>query len=79
LVACEFGWTAAEVGRQPWIVYRVLRTADAASPVVSAEQILFSIIAFGLVYALLAVLYLFLLAREVGHGPAPAGGKEVAA
>ena len=79
LVACEFGWTAAEVGRQPWIVYRVLRTADAASPVVSAEQVLFSIIAFGLVYVLLGALYLFLLAREVGHGPAPAGGKEVTA
>jgi cytochrome bd ubiquinol oxidase subunit I len=79
LVACEFGWTAAEVGRQPWIVYHVLRTADAASPVVGAEQILFSIIVFCLVYALLAALYLYLLAREVGHGHESVGAKEVAA
>jgi cytochrome bd ubiquinol oxidase subunit I len=79
LVACEFGWVAAEVGRQPWIVYHVLRTAEGASPVVGAEQILFSIIVYSLVYVLLAALYLFLLAKEVGHEAKRAGAREVAA
>ena len=79
LVACEFGWTAAEVGRQPWIVYHVLRTADAASPVVGGGQILFSFAVYCLVYLLLAILYLYLFGRKVGHGPVPIGaGKAVA-
>ena len=79
VIACQFGWVAAEVGRQPWIVYRVLRTADAASPVVSGAEVLFSIIVFCLVYLLLLVLYLFLMGRTMKHGPAPLTGKEVAA
>ena len=79
LIACQFGWVATEVGRQPWIVYHLLRTADAASPVVTAEQILFSMILLSLVYLLLGTLYVFLVAKEVSHGPPPPGGQEVAA
>jgi cytochrome d ubiquinol oxidase subunit I len=79
LIACQFGWVAAEVGRQPWIVYRVLRTADALSPVVKAEEILFSLILFSSIYLLLGALYVFLVFREVKHGPEPVGMKEVAA
>lgn len=77
LIACQLGWIAAEVGRQPWIVYHLLRTSEAHSPTVTSGEILFSIILFGLVYLLLFVLYLYLLVREVKHGPEPAPGKEV--
>jgi len=67
LAAIQFGWAAAEVGRQPWAVYHLLRTADASSPTVPAGQILFSIVLFSSIYALLLSLYLFLLKREVSH------------
>lgn len=86
LVACaplpllvnEFGWITAEVGRQPWIVYKLLRTKDAVSVVVPAWQILFSILLFTALYTALAALGFYLLKREIAHGPAetaaPAGG-----
>ena len=69
LVACQLGWITAEVGRQPWIVYGLLKTADAHSATVTANEILFSIILFGLIYLLLGILYVYLLTREVKHGP----------
>jgi cytochrome d ubiquinol oxidase subunit I len=69
LAACQLGWIAAEVGRQPWIVYGLLRTSDAYSTTVTAGEIGFSIILFGLIYLLLGILYIYLLAREVNHGP----------
>ena len=71
LLACELGWIVAEVGRQPWVVYRVLKTADAFSTNVSGGEILFSIIAFGLIYLALGALYLLVLAKKVQHGPEP--------
>jgi cytochrome d ubiquinol oxidase subunit I len=78
VAACEFGWVAAEVGRQPWIVYKLLRTEDAASVVVSAEEIMFSIIMFGAIYVLLGAIWLFLLFKKVRKGPEPApAGEEV--
>ncbi|MGA2296998.1 MAG: cytochrome ubiquinol oxidase subunit I [FCB group bacterium] len=64
----QLGWASAEVGRQPWIVYGLLRTSDAISKSVSSGQVLFSIILFGLVYLLLFVLYIFLLDRKIKHG-----------
>jgi cytochrome bd ubiquinol oxidase subunit I len=76
LIACQLGWIAAEVGRQPWIVYGLLRTSQAASITVSAGEILFSIVLFGLIYLALGALYIFLLARKVKHGPEPANGKQ---
>ena len=69
LVACELGWIAAEVGRRPWIVYKLLRTAEAHSANVPAGDILFSIILFSAIYMLLGILYIFILVREVKHGP----------
>ena len=75
LIACQLGWIVAEVGRQPWIVYGLLRTSQAASITVTAGEILFSIILFGLVYLALGVLYIYLLVRKVKHGPEPAHGK----
>jgi cytochrome d ubiquinol oxidase subunit I len=74
LAACQFGWVAAEVGRQPWAVYKVLRTSDSVSVSVGAPEILFSIILFSSIYLLLGGLYLFLLAREANHGPEPIKG-----
>jgi cytochrome d ubiquinol oxidase subunit I len=75
LAACQLGWLAAEVGRQPWIVYHLLRTGDAASPGVPAGDVLASIALFGLLYLLLGSLYVYLLVREIRHGPAPAGSE----
>ena len=72
LAACELGWMAAEVGRQPWIVYHLLRTSDAASTSVPAGDVLFSIVLGGLLYLALGALYVFLLVREIRHGPADA-------
>jgi cytochrome d ubiquinol oxidase subunit I len=71
LAACQLGWITAEVGRQPWIVYGLLRTSQAHSSTVTSGEILFSIILFGCVYLLLLILYLYLVAREVKHGPEP--------
>lgn len=78
LIACQFGWIAAEVGRQPWIVYKLMKTADAASTNVNAGEILFSIILFGIIYILLGSIFLFMLIRKVKAGPEPVKAKEAA-
>ncbi len=79
LIACQLGWITAEVGRQPWIVYNVMRTKDAISGVVSGGEVLFSIILFALIYMLIGSLYVYLLVKEVKHGPEEIGKKEVLA
>ncbi len=76
-LANEFGWFSAEVGRQPWIVYGILRTSQGVSPHLPAGQVLASIIMFGLVYLLLGVLFIFLLNRKIQHGPDEPGGRQV--
>ena len=63
------GWIAAEVGRQPWVVQGILRTKDAISKVVTAEQVWFSLIMFTLIYIILLILFLYLLIRKIKHGP----------
>jgi cytochrome bd ubiquinol oxidase subunit I len=68
-LANQLGWFTAEVGRQPWIVQGILRTATSISPAVKPAEILASLILFGLVYALLFVLFIFLLDRKIQHGP----------
>jgi cytochrome d ubiquinol oxidase subunit I len=70
-IAMEMGWVLAEVGRQPWIVYGLMKTADAASPV-AGSQVLISLAAFILVYGLLGLAGLFLVARHAQKGPEPA-------
>ncbi len=65
----QVGWFAAEIGRQPWIVYGLLRTSEGLSKNVKEEQILFSLILFGFIYALLFVLFIFLLDQKIKHGP----------
>ena len=68
-IANQVGWFAAEMGRQPWVVYGHLRTADALSKVVTANQVLFSLIMFTIIYALLFFLFIYLLNKKIKHGP----------
>jgi cytochrome bd ubiquinol oxidase subunit I len=70
-IANELGWVAAEVGRQPWIVYNLLRTSDAVSPNISASQVAGSIAMFGVIYALLFAVWIFLLNDKIMKGPEP--------
>ena len=68
-LANQAGWFTAEMGRQPWVVYGLLRTSDALSQAVKAGEVLFSLILFIIVYAGLFVLFIFLLNRKIQHGP----------
>ena len=67
-IACELGWTVTEVGRQPWIVYGLMKTSDAVSPV-AASQVGTSLVAFVLVYSLLGLAAFLLMARAARKGP----------
>ena len=74
VAANQFGWIAAEVGRQPWIVYGEMLTRDAISVNVPAGHILTSMILFGLVYTLLLVVWIYLTRRKLLGGPATVAG-----
>ena len=69
IIGTQVGWMTAEMGRQPWIVYGILKTSEAISPVVKGPQVLSSIILFFLIYAALLTLFLFLLFKMIGQGP----------
>ena len=75
-IANTAGWLSAELGRQPWVVYGLLRTRDAASPLVHPGSALFTLIGFCGLYVVLGLLCAFLMLREVAHGP---GGHEARA
>lgn len=68
-IANQAGWFAAEMGRQPWVVYGLLRTDEAFSRTVTANQIMFSLILFTVAYLVLLALFLYLLTRKIQHGP----------
>jgi cytochrome d ubiquinol oxidase subunit I len=68
-IATTAGWMTAELGRQPWTVYGVLRTADGPSPRVSAGDVAFSTLGFMGLYLLLGIAFMFLVARMIAHGP----------
>jgi cytochrome d ubiquinol oxidase subunit I len=68
-IATTAGWMTAELGRQPWTVYGLLRTADGASANVATGDVVFSALGFMGLYTLLGVLYLLLVLRQVGEGP----------
>lgn len=68
-VAQQCGWISTEVGRQPWIVWKMLKTADGVSASISAPQVTGSIVMFIFVYVLLFILFLFLLDRKIKQGP----------
>ena len=68
-VANQLGWFTAELGRQPWIVYGLMRTAAGVSPWLTAGEVLTSLVFFTLVYLALFVLFLYLLDQKIRHGP----------
>ena len=65
----QAGWIAAEVGRQPWIVYGMLRTSDGLSEAVTAGQVFGSILMFGFIYSLLFMVWVYVLNDKIQHGP----------
>ena len=68
-IANTAGWTAAELGRQPWLVYGLMRTTEGASPTVHAGATVFTILGFAGLYFVLGVLFLGLVSQEISHGP----------
>ena len=68
-LANQLGWFSAEVGRQPWIVYGLLRTSEGLSKVVTANMVVTSLILFTVIYALLFAVFVFLLNDKIQHGP----------
>jgi cytochrome d ubiquinol oxidase subunit I len=69
-IANTAGWLTAELGRQPWLVYGLMRTSAGVSPTVSAVNGFFTLLGFTGLYALLAILFVFLIGHELSHGPA---------
>ena len=68
-MANQLGWFAAEVGRQPWLVYGVMRTPEGLSAVVKANTVVASLILFTLIYFLLFAVFIYLLNDKIQHGP----------
>jgi cytochrome d ubiquinol oxidase subunit I len=65
LISMQVGWMAAEIGRQPWIVYNVMKTSDGISVVTSAQEVLFSIVLFTLIFTLILLLVIYLIRKEI--------------
>jgi cytochrome d ubiquinol oxidase subunit I len=72
-IANTAGWMTAELGRQPWLVYGLMRTEDGYSKVVSAGNGMFTLLGFMGMYTVLGILFLFLVRREIEHGPTVSG------
>lgn len=72
-IANTAGWMTAEVGRQPWLVYGLMRTREGVSPLVSSGNAWFTLLGFFGMYTILSILFLFLVYREIEHGPAAEG------
>lgn len=68
-IAQQAGWISTEIGRQPWIVWKMLRTGEGVSSSIVASQVEGSIVMFLAIYILLFILFLFLLDRKIKHGP----------
>jgi cytochrome bd ubiquinol oxidase subunit I len=77
-IANTAGWMTAEIGRQPWIIYGLMRTSEGYSNAVSAGNGLFTLIGFMGMYLLLGLLFTVLVYREIDHGPEPRAVREVA-
>jgi cytochrome bd ubiquinol oxidase subunit I len=71
-IATTAGWMTAELGRQPWLIYGLMRTAQGASHRVHAGSAVFTLVGFAGLYFVLGLLYVFLMGREIAHGPSPA-------
>src|SRR5215469_7440461 len=74
-IANTLGWMTAELGRQPWLIYGLFHTRNGYSTVVSNGNTIFTLIGFTGIYFVLGLLFLYLVGREIGHGP----GEKVAA
>ena len=68
-IANTLGWMTAELGRQPWLIYGLFRTREGFSSVVSNGNVIFTLIGFVGLYFVLGLLFLFLVGREIAHGP----------
>jgi cytochrome d ubiquinol oxidase subunit I len=68
-IATTAGWITAELGRQPWVIYGLMRTSIGYSPRVSPGNTLFTLIGFMGIYTVLGLLFLFLVSREIEEGP----------
>jgi cytochrome d ubiquinol oxidase subunit I len=65
------GWLTAELGRQPWVIYGLLHTADGVSPLLQTGNVLFSLIGFAGMYTVISILWLVVMAQEIVRGPTP--------
>jgi len=72
-IANTAGWMTTELGRQPWLVYGLFRTNQGYSAVVSSGDVLFTLIGIAGLYFVLGLLYLYLVGREIAHGPHEGG------
>jgi len=72
-IANQLGWASAEIGRQPWLVYNLMRTSEGVSRTVGAGQILGSLILFTIIYVGLFVLFIYLLDDKIRKGPEETG------
>ena len=72
-IANTAGWMTAELGRQPWLIYGLMRTSEGFSSTVSAGNGLFTLLGFMGLYALLGLLFTVLIYREIAHGPEAKG------
>ena len=68
-IANTAGWITAEIGRQPWLVYALMRTVDGFSKTVSAGNAMFTLLGFMGMYTVLGIFFLFLVRREIERGP----------
>jgi cytochrome bd ubiquinol oxidase subunit I len=72
-IANQAGWFTAEMGRQPWVVYKLLKTVDGVSPTLHTHQVVASILMFIIIYALLLLLFLYLLDHKIKQWPDEVG------
>lgn len=68
-VANQMGWYTAEIGRQPWVVYGLLKTSEGVSLSLVPGQVVASLIMFVVVYALIFAMFIYLLDRKIKAGP----------
>ena len=69
-IATTAGWWTAELGRQPWIIYGLMRTADAHSELVNPGDVVFTVLGFAGLYLLLGMLFVVQVLKEIDRGPA---------
>lgn len=75
-IANQVGWIVAEMGRQPWIVYGILKTENAVSPTLSAGEALASLGMFAVIYTLLLALFIYQVSHKIHNGPAREAGED---